>query len=60
MHFMNNYNVLYTFLTLHNAYFFKDNRSNYENAYTDVLKGLLHPKMKILSFITYPHVVPNL
>ncbi len=25
----------------------------------DSLKGLLHPKMKILSLITYPHVVPN-
>ncbi len=23
------------------------------------IKGVLHPKMKILSFITYPHVVPN-
>ncbi len=23
------------------------------------IKGLLHPKMKILSLITYPHVVPN-
>ncbi len=23
------------------------------------VKGLLHPKMKILSLITYPHVVPN-
>ncbi len=23
------------------------------------LKGILHPKMKILSFFTYPHVVPN-
>ncbi len=22
-------------------------------------KGLLHPKMKMLSLITYPHVVPN-
>ncbi len=24
------------------------------------IKGILHPKMKILSLITYPHVVPNL
>ncbi len=24
-----------------------------------IFKGLLHPKMKILSLITYPHVVPN-
>ncbi len=23
------------------------------------LKGIVHPKMKILSLITYPHVVPN-
>ncbi len=23
------------------------------------LKGLVHPKMKILSLITHPHVVPN-
>ncbi len=23
------------------------------------IKGILHPKMRILSFITYPHVVPN-
>ncbi len=25
----------------------------------DYFKGLLHPKMKIWSLITYPHVVPN-
>ncbi len=25
----------------------------------DILKGLLHHKMKILSLITYPHVVPS-
>ncbi len=25
----------------------------------DILKGLLHPKMKIVSLITYPHVIPN-
>jgi len=24
------------------------------------LKGLVHPKMKILSLFTHPHVVPNL
>jgi len=24
------------------------------------LKGLVHPKMKILSVSTHPHVVPNL
>ncbi len=24
-----------------------------------LIKGLLHPKIKILSLITYPHVVPN-
>ncbi len=24
------------------------------------LKGIVHPKMKILSLITHPHVVPNL
>jgi len=24
------------------------------------LKGLVHPKMKILSVFTHPHVVPNL
>ncbi len=23
------------------------------------VKGLLHPKIKVLSLITYPHVVPN-
>ncbi len=23
------------------------------------LKGIVHPKMKILSLITHPHVVPN-
>ncbi len=26
----------------------------------NIFKGLLHPKMKILSLITYPHVDPNL
>ncbi len=25
----------------------------------ETIKGLLHPKIKILSLITYPHVVPN-
>jgi len=25
-----------------------------------LLKGLVHPKMKILSVITHPHVVPTL
>ncbi len=25
----------------------------------DQIKGILHPKMKILSFFTYPYVVPN-
>jgi len=25
-----------------------------------ILKGLVHPKMKILSVFTHPHVVPNL
>ncbi len=25
----------------------------------ETLKGILHPKMKILSLITYTHVVPN-
>lgn len=24
-----------------------------------ILKGILHPKMNILSLIIYPHVVPN-
>ncbi len=24
-----------------------------------IVKGLLNPKIKILSLITYPHVVPN-
>jgi len=24
------------------------------------IKGLVHPKMKILSVFTHPHVVPNL
>ncbi len=23
------------------------------------LKGIVHPKMKIMSLITYPHVIPN-
>ncbi len=26
---------------------------------TEDIKGILHPKMKILSFFTYSHVVPN-
>ncbi len=26
----------------------------------DSLKGLVHPKLKILSLITPPHVIPNL
>jgi len=25
-----------------------------------IFKGLVHPKMKILSVFTHPHVVPNL
>ncbi len=24
-----------------------------------IIKGIVHPKMKILSLITHPHVVPN-
>jgi len=32
----------------------------YEITYKDVLKGLVHPKMKILSVFTHPLVVPNL
>ncbi len=24
-----------------------------------LFKGIVHPKMKILSLITHPHVVPN-
>jgi len=24
------------------------------------IKGLVHPKMKIMLFITHPHVIPNL
>ncbi len=31
-------------------------RGNQDNAN---FKGLLHPKIKILSLITYPYVVPN-
>jgi len=31
-----------------------------EITYKDVLKGLVHPKMKILSVFTHPLVVPNL
>ncbi len=27
--------------------------------YVFEIKGILHPKMKIMSFFTYPHVVPN-
>jgi len=27
---------------------------------SQILKGLVHPKMKILSVFTHPHVVPNL
>ncbi len=26
----------------------------------NLLKGIVHPKIKILSLITHPHVVPNL
>ncbi len=26
----------------------------------DLLKGIVHPKVKILSSFTHPHVVPNL
>ncbi len=29
-------------------------------AYTQTLKGIVHPKIKIMSLITHPHVVPNL
>ncbi len=25
-----------------------------------LVKGIVHPQMKILSLITYPHVVPNM
>ncbi len=25
----------------------------------DIFKGIDHPKMKILSLITHPHVIPN-
>ncbi len=28
--------------------------------YTLLLKGILHPKMKMLSLIIHPHVIPNL
>ncbi len=24
-----------------------------------LIKGLVHPKMKIMSLITHPHVIPN-
>jgi len=30
------------------------------NETTRPIKGLVHPKMKILSVFTHPHVVPNL
>ncbi len=30
----------------------------YFNLLIDI-KGILHPKIKMLSFFTYPHVVPN-
>jgi len=32
-----------------------DSKAGYEP-----FKGLVHPKMKILSVFTHPHVVPNL
>jgi len=30
------------------------------HAFVNGIKGLVHPKMKILSVFTHPHVVPNL
>jgi len=43
-------NLLHTFLSL--TAFVQLNNST--------IKGLVHPKMKILSVFTHPHVVPNL
>ncbi len=28
-------------------------------SFNTTVKGIVHPKMKILSLITHPHVVPN-
>jgi len=33
-------------------------KKNMQKAYTKI-KGLVHPKMKILSVFTHPHVVPT-
>jgi len=31
----------------------------YKDPFLQILKGLVHPKMKILSVFTHPHVVPT-
>ncbi len=31
----------------------------YKSLILSMLKGIVHPKMIILSLITHPHVVPN-
>ncbi len=55
-------------MVIHNAfylytqtYFWVFNRKNVglDFIHQELIKGLLHPKMKILSLITYPHVVAN-
>ncbi len=40
-------------------YFYLLYNKKQKPCYVYCLKGLLHPKMKILSLITYTHVVPN-
>ncbi len=35
------------------------NESVHQYFFDPVLKGLVHPKMKILSLITHPYVIPN-
>jgi len=36
----------------------KDNMHNELSVISNVIKGIVHPKMKILSEMTHPHVVP--
>ncbi len=38
----------------------KSNLSAHTDCKKYIFKGIVHPKMKILSLITYPYVVPNL
>jgi len=36
-----------------------ENKNNCHEIVKNNLKGLVHPKMKILSVFTHPHVVPT-